>query len=77
MPRPRKTVELLVLTQKVNRILAATADELSAERAVVASLLCDVLIECDAYSGFRYVGEGNEAGAIDETRRSYYAPKRS
>lgn len=77
MPRPRKTVSLAEVVTIANRRLACTPDEMTDERRATSSFACELLMDANAYAGFRYIGEGNQAGAIDDTRVQIYPPKGS
>lgn len=87
MKTRRKTVSVDALVSAANRMLAAR-DPSRQERASVCAVLESVLMEADAYRGFRYLSDDElpegvpgfrldpaaEFGRVipDDTRRRYY-----
>ena len=88
MAKPRrKTIPVDALVAAANRMLAAR-EPTAQERASVCSVLESVLMEADAYRGFRYLSSDElpegvpgfrldpeaEFGRVipDDTRRRYY-----
>lgn len=73
----RKTISLEELTDRVNKMLADSDDDLVEGREALGVLLETVLLEADAYAGFSYLPSEWEKGnlktdGIDESRRRYY-----
>ena len=66
----RKTVKVIELVEKANRMLANSNDDRKDQRKGIASFIESVLFEADQYAGFGYIdGWGPYE---DETRRIYY-----
>jgi hypothetical protein len=72
MTSPRKTLKLQDLIVHINGILENSTDDMQQARHAVASVLETQLMNANVYKGFKYIGEGNEAGQIDDSRRAYY-----
>lgn len=77
---PRKTVDISVLTSRVNGMLAAPSiDTLDAKEALCL-LIDGILLDNEQYIGFAYVDKGGErvpysrvqADDYDTYRRRYY-----
>ena len=66
----RKTLEVSVLRDKINQMLADSDDDKTEGRTVLALVLEFVLMESGNYSGFRFTDFSN--GNLDATRRYYY-----
>ena len=72
--RPRKTIEVYVLLNKVNATLRFLNDDDSpaarTKREALAFLLSDVLMSTGNYKGFRHTDGAN--GDADPSKRQYY-----
>lgn len=68
----RKTFNVGDFVRLVNRRLVETPDVAVRERLTICSMVEMVLMDSDQYKGFRYLGAGNEAGQLDDSRRAYY-----
>jgi len=66
----RKTIRVSDLTAKINKMIAATPDNFTAERLALATLLESVLMDTGNYHGYRHTDGAR--GTLDDTRRSYY-----
>jgi len=74
----RKTFRVEGFIVKVNTMIAATNDDMAAERLALATVLESVLIETGNYHGFNYLrSEWTEEGTLkpgaDLSRRRYYS----
>lgn len=74
----RKTVAVTELVARVNRMIAASADEMQAERQALAVLLESVLMDTGNYKGFQYLSSefidrdtATFRENYDATRRKY------
>lgn len=75
----RRTANVADIRETANRMLADSVDTSAAERRGIAALLEAILMDANAYHGFRYLGvseERDERGYPvslgDETRREYF-----
>ena len=74
----RKTFRVEGFIVKVNTMIAATNDDMAAERLALATVLESVLLETGNYHGFNYLlTEWTEEGTLrpdaDRSRRRYYS----
>ena len=74
----RKTFSVEGFTIKVNAMIAATPDDMAAQRLTLATVLEAVLFDTGNYHGFNYLrSEWTEEGTLkpdaDLSRRRYYS----
>jgi len=69
MTRERKTVAIVDLIDTANAMLADSIDECRDGRIAIAVYLERILMDANAYRGFRFID------GTDETRRSYYVAR--
>lgn len=71
-----KTVRVADLADYVNRCLAESTQDYYTERAGLAHLIEKVLMDANAYAGFRFIDVDQDGecaqGAVDPSRRQYY-----
>ena len=77
MGKARKTIDVQTLVRITNNMLANSQDERKDERYAMAILLETLLMEVNAYKGFKYLQiEFDENGKVktlgDESRRAYF-----
>lgn len=80
----RKTIRVADVADKINAMIAATADDMTRERQALAGALESILLDTGNYHGFRYLpseylpadqqtAENVLRPDYDETRVCYYS----